>query len=322
MVSAECALRLNERLFDDDATKDVEIEVSDGVLKAHSVILIAASDAFRGMLSNGVAATANPKRLSWKEQSKVAGQFFLRLLYTGTVEESEWGGDTCVDVPDIIKIVWQQDEGTPDVGRNAGVYQIVPDIKWCGMPVWKCDSTDNYLHFTKNRLWVVAPFHQSPVRGAMSPAVEDGSGANLATFEQDEEGKMPHQISAWNHVRNGTWNKVTCPTFKVSVQQRSIPIQLLLESLQLAKMYEVRSLVDPLLSTVQKRLLKITFNTISQNAIKADIQLLRMRCLKFAEDDGNGVRELFESHKLSPEVEAELAGMWPIRTPEKRRRML
>lgn len=74
-----------ERLFADDETKDITIKMSDGTLKAHSCMLVAASDAIRGMLKHGIAAT--DKTLSWEEHSTEVGKFILRLIYTGTVVE-------------------------------------------------------------------------------------------------------------------------------------------------------------------------------------------------------------------------------------------
>lgn len=89
MVSVEALEQLLERLLQDAETKDVEIEMQDGVLQAHACILCAASDAMRGMLRHGIAA--EHKKLSWREHPLEVGRFFLRLLYTGTVAEEEWG---------------------------------------------------------------------------------------------------------------------------------------------------------------------------------------------------------------------------------------
>jgi len=75
-----------ERLLADDQTKDVEIHMLDGTVRAHSAILCVASDAIRGMLSHGEAVAGSAKQLSWREHSLEVGRFFLQLLYTGTVE--------------------------------------------------------------------------------------------------------------------------------------------------------------------------------------------------------------------------------------------
>jgi len=93
MVSMEALEALLEKLLQDEETKDVDIEMEDGTLRAHACMLCAASDAMRGMLRHGLAA--DRPRLSWREHPVEVGRFFLRLLYTGTVNEEEWGsGDT------------------------------------------------------------------------------------------------------------------------------------------------------------------------------------------------------------------------------------
>lgn len=88
-MSVEALEGLLERLLQDEDTKDVEIEMQDGALHAHSCMLSAGSDAMKGMLRHGIAATK--KKLCWKDHTVEVGRFFLRLLYTGTVAEDEWG---------------------------------------------------------------------------------------------------------------------------------------------------------------------------------------------------------------------------------------
>lgn len=105
MAYVEAAACLYEKLLADDESKDLEIEMSDGVVRAHSIVLCASSDAIAGMLRGGSAATSPQKRISWREHSVEVGRFFLRLLYTGTVDEKDWnqgGGarrDGETDVP-------------------------------------------------------------------------------------------------------------------------------------------------------------------------------------------------------------------------------
>ena len=89
------------KLLEDDQSKDVEIEMLDGTLLAHSVMLRAGSDALQGILENTQAGPGGRKRLSWKEHSLEVGKFFLQLLYTNTVAE-EWnreGDDPGVEPP-------------------------------------------------------------------------------------------------------------------------------------------------------------------------------------------------------------------------------
>eukprot|EP00928_Gymnodinium_smaydae_P079893 TRINITY_DN63724_c0_g1_i1.p1 TRINITY_DN63724_c0_g1~~TRINITY_DN63724_c0_g1_i1.p1 ORF type:complete len:294 (+),score=46.15 TRINITY_DN63724_c0_g1_i1:41-883(+) len=94
-VSVESLL---DRLYMDDETKDVRIEMADGILWAHSNILGAASDAMKGVLRH--VAVAQEKALSWREHSTEVGRFFLRLLYTGAVLETDWQHDAQdVEIP-------------------------------------------------------------------------------------------------------------------------------------------------------------------------------------------------------------------------------
>jgi len=92
MVSLEALEELYERLLKDEDTKDVEIEMQDGNLFAHSCMLCASSDAMRGMLRHGNVAHSAQKQLCWREHTIEVGRFLLRLLYTGTVAEEEWEG--------------------------------------------------------------------------------------------------------------------------------------------------------------------------------------------------------------------------------------
>jgi len=95
MVSHDVVDEIYERLLEDEETKDVEIEFCDGSLFAHSLILSVNSDSIRGILRQGInSAPADKKRLSWREYSVEVGRFLLRLLYTGTVNESDWEGSS------------------------------------------------------------------------------------------------------------------------------------------------------------------------------------------------------------------------------------
>jgi len=82
-------MSLYERILADDETKDVDIEMSDGMLRAHSLVLCASSDAIKGMLRSGFMAGESQKKLSWREQDLETGRFFLRILYTGSFSEED-----------------------------------------------------------------------------------------------------------------------------------------------------------------------------------------------------------------------------------------
>ena len=71
-----------------------------------------------------------------------------------------------------------------------------------------------------------------------------------------------------------------------------------------------QDLPEVLVPAVVNRLVPETFDLICRTAIKTDIQTLRAKCLKFAEQSSNGIRKLYDSHELSPAVQTELVGIW------------
>jgi hypothetical protein len=78
-----------ERVLRSDDTKDIEIEMSNGSVYAHSVVLCASSDAIKGILRHN--GDGESSKISWRDYPVEVGNFLLRLLYTGTVDE----GDHC-----------------------------------------------------------------------------------------------------------------------------------------------------------------------------------------------------------------------------------
>jgi hypothetical protein len=74
-----------ERVLRDDDTKDIEIEMSNGSIQAHSVVLCASSEPIKGILRHNAA----PKKLAWHDHPVEVGNFLLRLLYTGTVDTGD-----------------------------------------------------------------------------------------------------------------------------------------------------------------------------------------------------------------------------------------
>lgn len=78
-----------DRLLRDTETKDVEIEMSNGCIHAHSAVLCASSDAIKGILRHANGGSA-PRKLSWREYPVQVGNFLLRLIYTGTVDDEDF----------------------------------------------------------------------------------------------------------------------------------------------------------------------------------------------------------------------------------------
>ena len=84
------AAELWERLFEDDASKDVEVVSKDGdTLKVHRVILTNLSDAFKAMFAQEMRERRT-RRVSLTDFTKAQLQFFFRLAYTGGILPEGW----------------------------------------------------------------------------------------------------------------------------------------------------------------------------------------------------------------------------------------
>jgi hypothetical protein len=133
---------LLERLFADDDTKDVTITMSDGNLKAHSCILVAASEAIRGMLRHGVAA--EKKKLSWKEHSCEVGSFVLRLIYTGiTVEDASSTAEEDANIK--IKKEDASDDGVVPLSTLLGGLQLATIFQLLDLIAPLCHAAEQRL---------------------------------------------------------------------------------------------------------------------------------------------------------------------------------
>ena len=87
------AAELWERLFEDEASKDVEVVSKDGeTLKVHRVILTNLSDAFKAMFAHEMRERRT-RRVSLTDFTKAQLQFFFRLAYTGGMLAEEWPQD-------------------------------------------------------------------------------------------------------------------------------------------------------------------------------------------------------------------------------------
>jgi len=78
-----------KRLFDDEASKDVELIAKDGSVRVHSVVLANLSDPFKAALTSGMRESVT-KQIQIREYSVAQLQFMLRLVYTGHIDESEF----------------------------------------------------------------------------------------------------------------------------------------------------------------------------------------------------------------------------------------
>jgi len=311
MVSADKLACLYEKLLVKDSTKDLEIEMSDGVLRAHSAILVAGSAAIEGMLKHGLAAMESQQRLTWKEHTMEVGNFFLRLLYVGTVDEAEWckawGTEPCQEAPSILEIK------TPNgQTKFAGRYKLLPE-RANGKPLWKKDDVkcSHWLFYCSGR-WFVSN-SQSKDKG-----FTEGKGwitSKLCDL-------MPDVATGWQRYDDALSSFVDDCDLSIGEPQPRVPLRLLLGSMEIAKMYMFEDLLEVLVEAVQGRVAFDTFDAILRAAIKIDSMPLRVYCTQYAIGAKHGVRELYLSNVLSPQVKAELAGTWGPSKPSAKRRKL
>lgn len=81
---------LNEKLFEAD-DKDVTIRCSDGDISAHKCVLSAVSEVFAATLKHNMREKADNVILV-EDVAKADMKIFLRLVYTGNVNPTDWDG--------------------------------------------------------------------------------------------------------------------------------------------------------------------------------------------------------------------------------------
>eukprot|EP00929_Paragymnodinium_shiwhaense_P022443 TRINITY_DN14341_c0_g1_i2.p1 TRINITY_DN14341_c0_g1~~TRINITY_DN14341_c0_g1_i2.p1 ORF type:complete len:353 (-),score=17.50 TRINITY_DN14341_c0_g1_i2:35-1018(-) len=324
MVSAGNVALFYERVFDDDDTKDVEIEMSDGKLLAHSTILSVGSQALRGILKNAVQE-GGLKRLTWKEHGQAVGRVLLRLLYTGTIDEKDWNGsataNTCDETPDQLQIkVTKNGQPLSALGLKlmmtggnqsvVGTYARKPGVLVHGKPVWERAMLCRLQVFKKQQStfgWEVVTLdvHQKT------------SDAILRT-QPGTDIPWPHQAQGWRFESRPEGGDP--PPVHFSEPEEKIPLEVLAGCLCLVRMYVFEDFLEPILQALERRVCLETFDAICTAAIKTDTPRLRLFCVKFAKDYPAPIRELKDQGKLAPEVCAELIGLWPPERPNAKRR--
>eukprot|EP00929_Paragymnodinium_shiwhaense_P113404 TRINITY_DN81696_c0_g1_i1.p1 TRINITY_DN81696_c0_g1~~TRINITY_DN81696_c0_g1_i1.p1 ORF type:complete len:321 (-),score=27.02 TRINITY_DN81696_c0_g1_i1:40-1002(-) len=319
MVCPEIVIGHLSKLLADEDSKDLEIEMSDGTIRAHSLMLIAGSDAVRGLLKQASHAGASCKKLSWKEWPVDVGRFFLRLLYTGDVNEQEWGLDDQEDaLPSRLIIVSPNEYGDVCGGEYSRDLTTKPNS--LGYPLWKKSGADRWLYAgcgADGRLWWCmcgAPVKDEGFTGA------SGIIHSVLSSTSEDFAKTPLDVNTWKVWKDGAWHDDR--GVKVTATQRC-PLRMLCQALQLAKMFLFQDLLGLLVESLEDRLSPETFNSICAAAIKADSTPLRLKCVAFAMKPYSQVRPLFDSGELAPEVLAELEGTWGrAAMPETKKRRL
>lgn len=88
-----------EQIYQDESVKDVEVVLKDGIaVKADSIVLKVSSPVFRAMLSHDMQEKREMKFVI-DDYTSCEFRFFLRLLYTGRMDPSDWPVDEQVEEP-------------------------------------------------------------------------------------------------------------------------------------------------------------------------------------------------------------------------------
>ncbi|CAE8690485.1 unnamed protein product [Polarella glacialis] len=269
--------------------------MSDGLLRAHSCILMAGSDAIRGMLRNGIAATSSQKRLSWKEHPLSVGRFFLRLLYSGTVDESEWGecdqeARSCREVPLTIEVK------SPNGQKFCtGLYELVEGSRPNGKPLWKKSGQPERWLYCYRGVWNVCG------KDICDENFETDAGYIFSAHKDDVA--SPDLVSCWRRFDDHSLDThMVDNEIFVGETEPQVPLRLLLGSLVIAKVYFFPCLVSVLVQTMKSRLSCQTFDMICGTAVKADVTSLRFHCVQYAKENEKTLSPLYNSSRFAPEV--------------------
>lgn len=327
-------LNFGEALFSDDEGKDVQLQARDGTAMAHSAVLRAVSKPFRQMLACDMAESRS-KAVDLPDMTKAELLFFLRLLYTGQVDEGDWGGFT--GTPSYVVSVPEDSEPASADMLNgtympAGTFRGAPKFlkgkqvllyrgtnEEAGGPYWKLswkedgdgyeDDEDDEPDPRVEQLW-------------SSADVAEDIPDHLIGWDFSQRGgtAAAPPVGTWAHDRGvGIWG---CPS-RLPVHVTKVdnpPLGLLLAALGFAKKYLVEYMVRWLMEATWDRLNAGSFEQILATAIHLDIAPLRLRCLRFAEGSP-AIHARYEAGGVvEPLVSFELQAIWP-RPETKRRRV-
>jgi len=329
-------LNFGEALFGDEDGKDVCLQARDGSTAAHSSVLRAVSKPFRQMLG-GEMTEGRSKTVDLPDMTKAELVFFLRLLYTGQVDESDWGGMS--GTPSYTVSVPDDAEPASAVLLNgtysaAGTFRGAPKFlnsnqvllyrgtdEEQGGPYWKLswkedegdddddDDDDDEPDPRLEQLWSHAEVTEDIPDHLIGWDFSQRGGTALS----------PH-VGTWTPERGvGIWGSPGKHPVVVT-RVDNPPLGLLLAALGFAKKYLVEYMVRWLMEATWERLSASSFEQILAMAIHLDISPLRLRCLRFAESSSQ-VRERYDSGSIrEPTVAFELQAIWP-RCETKRRRV-
>lgn len=326
-------LNFGEALYSDHEGKDVQLQARDGTVAAHSAVLRAVSRPFQRMLG-GEMTEGRSKTVDLPDITKAELMFFLRLLYTGQVDESDWGGvygapSYTVEVP--------PDAEPASAALLNGTYTAAGTFR--GAP--KFLNHNQVMLYRGNSDEVGGPYWKLSWREDEDEDEEDEDEQPDPRLErlwssQDVGEEIPDHLIGWDFSQRGgtasappvgTWtddrgvgiwgSPGKLPVVVARVEEP--PLGLVLTALGFAKKYLVEYMVNWLMEATWERLNEENFEQILATAVQLDIAPLRMRCLRFAEAS-DAIRSRYEAGTMTEKlVTVELQAIWPQREAKRRR---
>lgn len=343
-------VELGERLFEDNVGKDVRLVASDGEERAHSLVLAATSAAFQAMFASELAE-GRTKTVELPDRTQVELRFWLRLLYTGQVEEQDWINHEN-EVRSSYRVLLSYRQGLHEtiageqlaqqwqsILRCTGIYRR--SGKYRGAPKFKYEQWPPDLL----RQGVPSPPSPSPGLYLFYDDVSEPLAPQWRIAQADLEAEPPPGEVQWVYSHpglsisppTGVWTRVpgdarwASPRLEdaqrdkwildVSAVPEEPPIRLLLSALMLARKYVVEYMQKGLTKLVTDKLGQDTFEEILAAAIRMDHGPLRSSCLVFARSSHDTRARHERGGFQEPTVAFELRQLWPV-VEVKRRRFL
>ena len=339
---ARYPLELGERLFEDTSGKDVQLIASDGEEHAHSIVLAVASNVFKAMFASDFIE-GRSKKVEILDKTRLQLRFWLRLLYTGQVEENDWIADDNVmrSAYEVLQITNSHDSplhrpgylNCPGVYRRAGTYRGRPKFKNVEWP----SSLRNYVPRedlgTPNPCYLYFDDSSDPGSPHWRITADDleqeprAQDINWVYSQPGQDGCPP--LGSWTRPPGDTrWGSPDLEEEQrallevwVNPEPEDPPGALLLTALELARKYGVDYMSKGLTNLITARLTTETFEEIFAAAIKIDHGPLRSVCLNFARSHWAIHSRLEMGDFNESAVSFELRQLWP-KKENKRRRFL
>eukprot|EP00929_Paragymnodinium_shiwhaense_P114139 TRINITY_DN82460_c0_g1_i1.p1 TRINITY_DN82460_c0_g1~~TRINITY_DN82460_c0_g1_i1.p1 ORF type:complete len:328 (-),score=40.61 TRINITY_DN82460_c0_g1_i1:147-1130(-) len=275
-------------LHDNEGRKDVEIQASDGTVKAHGLLLESMSEAFRAMLTNGMVESRT-KRIRLSEYTTAQIDFFLRVASIGVIEDSDLddpykGSSESEKV--VIKVTAACEDGPP---------AILEFIVRCHTPL--------------QRLMTAWCSRQRIPESGVTFLV-DGCVLRPA----DTIASIGHPLNEVLRVQaipceaGSPPQGPYCTATKKSSE--AVKLDLLFGGAAIARQYMVGNLLERFTDRLKLQLSPTNFDTIMDFAIKQGMAGLHYFCLRFAELEP-AIKKLYDNGKVSEAVAQALREIWP-----------